>query len=769
MISMKCKRVQFITIIKCYKKIISNFYSKKSEIMKRSKFSVFSSLSKRVLLCIFLIVLSSNFFNIQKVKGNLFHEELFEPLNSVIMAESTEIMIPFIAGWICDDDNTLSLQDIDIYAIHGENKDYIDTYVVGEPLFSCYMDEYMDLAGETYYVKNVEPTCEYDENTQTYYISYKDTLKEAIGYAQGSEPQEDWFDFNSITLNKVYNSMADSEMILLNMEDLFTQFEADQNYVIVLAANFLMDGTNTISIEREVTIYTTFGNQQILKQNQLSSGGFDRRFRSDHSFYKGDGHVHSIRSDGKKKLNHSYYGEQDEITQDERIKQLLTITHYRREKNDCDWVIMTDHADYFWPGQKPGKGTAWFNLYNNESCFGLNSAESVERMESDTTNYKSYYAVIPAEEATVRATETACYDLSNYLTMPRSDILNLYGPHDGYQYVHRIPNWSLNGTDYVKNNIADMCGYTDVGPNGWCILAHPSNTWIPWRLFPTIEDHWTNEWNSHPSPSVIRSYGDTDESNNGFGVMGMEVFCNKSHDTAHWDKYLYYDLNQTLNYWNIDSFKNNFVVGVGNSDSHCWEYLVEDLTALKSFKNTDCSISEAEIEIREVPYFEDMYWYAQFTTFMMGHGFSFVYIENYDGSHSKLVRSLRSCGEYNKGVSFSDYGSFVTFSVNNIPSGGKVENLGETADIHIQAYPLVKDYGLIEEVWVLAKGEGDSTNPRVLYHDSNILSPVLNISVVIPATEILQRDYIRVLVKTYSGNILPFHDYACANPVFIIK
>lgn len=60
--------------------------------------------------------------------------------------------------------------------------------------------------------------------------------------------------------------------------------------------------------------------------------------------------------------------------------------------------------------------------------------------------------------------------------------------------------------------------------------------------------------------------------------MGIELISVGEASTEAWYDYLHTDLDITFRHWDEDPNKSNFIVGVGNSDSHCWHYLVEDLT-----------------------------------------------------------------------------------------------------------------------------------------------------------------------------------------------
>ncbi len=346
---------------------------------------------------------------------------------------------------------------------------------------------------------------------------------------------------------------------------------------------------------------------------------------------------------------------------------------------------MSDHADFFWNGQVNSptcgcKGLFWINEDANFNAYvgACQNAESVERQELGRNDF----AVVPAEEVTVCTVPTnctdKCYNCDEFLSKPplpcitdpgknSSDILNYYGCNTGTG-LRRFPNKLINGTDFVKNKAGDYSGpecQSLTGPNGWSIIAHPSGS-TGWKLFPPTADDWTKEWNYHICPSVIRSMGDDDETNDGYGFMGIEVISMKNVDTQNWDNYLHTDLDTTVSKWDHNVLKtggNNFIVGVGNSDANLWHYMVEDLQALKGGHNSGfCLVSDWEE--REVPHFPQ-YWRAQWQTLMFSApACTFVCIPGWDGSHSMLLNSLRMCGKDHKGVSASIRGDFASFTAN---------------------------------------------------------------------------------------------------------
>jgi hypothetical protein len=259
--------------------------------------------------------------------------------------------------------------------------------------------------------------------------------------------------------------------------------------------------------------------------------------------------------------------------------------------------------------------------------------------------------------------------------------------------------------------------------------------------------------------------------------MGMEVATGRSFqgtdlaetwDMFHWAKYLHHDLPLTIYNWDTEPtiYKNNFVFGMANSDSHCWEYLVEDLTAIKTlYYSSECKIANAND--RKVPHFEDTYWYATFTTFMMGNCFTFVYLGMYDGYRTTLLNSLRSCGKEHGGISFSIYGSFVTFKAGNVSSGGLLDyDNSEDLKLSVTAYPLIENLGRITDIWIYRNGTDDDPYEEIghFVYDLPFLE---NKELTLDKSIIRDSDYIFVKAGFKHGGRLKKKDFAIANPVII--
>jgi len=75
----------------------------------------------------FLLSFSSPKFT-EIVKGSYVREELFEPLNAILLPNTTIAYIPFIAGWISSEPGQkVELQRIEVWAIGGEEMRYVST------------------------------------------------------------------------------------------------------------------------------------------------------------------------------------------------------------------------------------------------------------------------------------------------------------------------------------------------------------------------------------------------------------------------------------------------------------------------------------------------------------------------------------------------------------------------------------------------------------------------------------------------------------------
>lgn len=741
----------------------------------------------------FLLSFSPSKFN-ENVKGSYVQEELFEPLNAILLPDTTIAYIPFIAGWVCSEPGQRGeFQRIEVWAIDGEEMRYVSTKMLGVTLDSCYLDGYYDYNFNEKEVKIVEPECKQD-GSGGYYLCYDDTLKEAIGYARGSEPPNDWVEENSQTLLKIYDSITADTTLEIDLLDIYEEVEVGENYVLVLKGYFKRAGVaeDPIPLEREVLL---------LVRREL-----DKTFRT-MDFYKGDGHLHSKHSDAFappwKRIDH------DNIPDAEPTKD-RTIAHYRRTDWDYDWIIMTDHADYFWSGQKsqcPPYKPIDENTNFNEYKGACQNAQNLERAESaQEGNSKPWFSVVPAEELTVCTytvdtnCESKCYNCAEKSLLrpacikPGScscDILNYYGCHED-QPVRRFPNKLINGVDFVKNKSSSYSGPECSGlsgPDGWCIIAHPGGS-PSWKNFPQTTEEWEKPWGQHRCPSIIRSFDDGDSANDGYGFMGIEVISGKEKDTGNWDDYLHTDLDITYRHLDEDPNKSNFIVGVGNSDSHCWHYLVEDLTALKAGHNSGfCLVPDWEA--RQVPYFPQ-YWYARFQTFVFGRACTFVSIPGWSGLHSELIRAIRSCGKDHSGLSASQYGSFATFTAEGVRSGGLINGFSGDLTLNIWAYPLcIAENPYKEGVSkIIVWGDSNSTQPHytprkpiaeITYDDPDDPNdPPYELSIpgwpiTIPNSDLKSLDYVRVEVYFELHNYgLPnwevhYDDVCYCNPVIIKK
>jgi hypothetical protein len=742
--------------------------------------------SKLLIICLLMFLLSFSPSKFTKdAKGSYVREELFEPLNAILLPNTTIAYIPFIAGWVCSEPGQQGeLQRIEVWAIDGEEMRYVSTKVLGVTLDSCYLDGYYDYSFNEKEVKRVEPECKQDESGG-YYLCYDDTLKEAIGYARGSEPPNGWIEENIQTLLKIYDSITANTTLEIDLSDIYEEVEVGENYVLVLKGYFKRAGVteDPIPIEREVSL---------LVRRELN-----KTFRT-MDFYKGDGHLHSKYSDAIappwKRIDHG-------STSNEETK-LDTIAHYRRKVLDYDWIIMTDHADYFWDGQKsqcppfdPINENANFEAYKGACA----NAQSTERAESaQEGNSKPWFSVVPAEELTVCAhnidtnCESKCYNCTEIFPpgAKSCDVLNYYGCHED-QPVKRFPNKLINGMDFVKNKantfIGSECSSLS-GPDGWCIIAHPGGS-PSWKNFPETAEEWEKLWGQHKCPSIIRSFDDEDPTNDGYGFMGIEVISGGEESIEAWDDYLHTDLDITFRHWDEDPNKSNFIIGVGNSDSHCWHYLVEDITALKAGHASGfCLVSDWEA--REVPYFSQ-YWYARFQTFKFSKGCTFISIPGWSGSHSELIKAIRSCGKDHLGLSASRFGSFATFTAGGTRSGGMKEGVSGDLVLEVWAYPLcIAEDPYKEGVSkIVVYGDSTSTDPpytprelkTITYDDpEDPNDPPYELSVpgwpiTIPYEKIKNLDYVRVVVyfKLYNYGlpnwVIHADDICYCNPVIIKK
>ena len=90
-------------------------------------------------------------------------ETMFEPLNALLLTDTMEAFIPFVAGWVTDEKDeggnylTKDFEKIDIYKIDGEEKIYVKTIQIGVTLESSYNISYNDYSGNDLRILKVEP------------------------------------------------------------------------------------------------------------------------------------------------------------------------------------------------------------------------------------------------------------------------------------------------------------------------------------------------------------------------------------------------------------------------------------------------------------------------------------------------------------------------------------------------------------------------------------------------------------------------------------
>jgi hypothetical protein len=696
-------------------------------------------------------------------------EILFEPLNALLLHQDGMLRIPFIAGLVSNQiPPTATFSTIEIYAINDDSEDYISSYTVNEPLVTCWMDSYRDADDNLKQVQKVEADCVFENNE--YVLSYTNTLKEAIGIGPNSIQEHN----DNASINKIYDSIEDEKLVVLDVLDLFDSFEAGDQEVIVLKGVFSLPG-QTLMIEREVTINMTVGYLDIRSGIPAIVGDMDDRFQT-LGFYKGDGHIHSRWSDGKQEIEH--------LVTDSEEKRLLTLAHQRRVRQLMDWLIFTEHACCIVNNQSGNCKHGCDQLEGYRAACA--QAEYIENSEGP----KRPFVIIPAAEIGVLTGDSTCSFPSpaTFDKPTTSHVLHYFGPHNN-EPVKVFPEEHINGTAYLKNGANAVCNNTGLGPNGWCVIAHPAgglNGWYNWKMFPRNVTEWNEEWIYHRSPSVIRSYGDSPNENNGMGFMAMEIISHGKLQMDAWDLYLHYDKEITINEWN-NAGLNKFVVGVGNSDSHQkinekHFNSMEDLTGLKKgHLGGYCLVDN--VEEREVKHFEDKpYWKAEYKGDLFGRGCTFVYCDEQPSptSRYKLLEALRSCGKSTGvmgGVTASDIGSFATFTANGVPSGGLV-NLGNTdLELKLWAYPFLKGLGTKLSYKVIGDG-GSSPTPRELRTESTIIdTEYTGKPITILNNEINMFDWIRVEFEFEFFRDLDskerwrikWNDRAICNPVFIKK
>jgi hypothetical protein len=593
---------------------------------------------------------------------------IFEPLNAIELQGTSTVTIPYVAGFVSEQYPEVTFERIDIYKLENGEKIFVGFKIVDIEIPSTYGFEYLDYSINQHTILYAEPYCKLNEATQEKYICYDDTLKQAIGLAQGNCPDPSIFEFNKPVFDNVFFSLpaasdVDGSHLELDLEPIFGELTDYSDYVLVLDGVFKIDEYLEDNCEREVTIYRmpelAWGSEEQQSTNSQSMTGSIPL-----GWQKGDGHIHSYYS------THDAYGwichkvnsypdidpnhEIENFTHkvpypgplpqgwcddvDKNVLPSYTIG-YKAAQAKMDYIIMTEHSKYHFEPQQTGWSPPNYPdpcKYNNMRA-GDPKWFKLYRLECKTAEQEYGIGVIPREEV---GTCNNCPEETDCLKQrPFGDrdghILNYNVlQKDGIRKNGRISDNIWYGKQIVKNKIGDLCPCskkpiphcvrTEVpeGVFGWGIIAHPSGIAsggaYGWKHFPNPNKkvEWIKTFDKHNCPSVIRSHLDSVSKNNGNGFFAIEIAGSDS--IGKWDTYLFSDVvlgdpltgHVAINKWNEDGSAidfdtgNNFVIGVSHSDMHYNNYW-QTMEDLQAIKCLKDCVPIPNLELRLIPGFEE--------------------------------------------------------------------------------------------------------------------------------------------------------------------
>ncbi|MDD4663317.1 MAG: hypothetical protein PHD83_01465 [Caldisericia bacterium] len=431
---------------------------------------------------------------------------------------------------------------------------------VEKTIYNTYNDYYKDYNGETKQVKYAEPYWLYDEEKEEYYYSYHETLKEVFGFSMYCNPSTDINLYNSPINEKCFFSLPiDNENngshIYLDLNSYFPNMSYGSKYVLLFDGVFKYPNQNEVHLERTVTFYYT--SPLSWKDPEICS-----RFPELAKWYKGDGHLHSLYSDGdnwiydfvgRPNSDPSFKREDDRRHQEKDnnyVTKENTIAYRAKNQGLMDWIIITDHAGYLFSPAQGNFGKFTINGWIPPVYPCYNEILTSECPQVGNENWFNFYiwecrsaeqelgniGIIPMEEiATTNECrsddDTSCLDkkLANF----GGHILN-YNLQNGPQPYNTLSGriaddvWGGNTTVHhqiTRDEINYKCGcvsnsdgnkrtYAPTQPdgiNGWGVVAHPEGANITgkeeetatpaykWMSFPKKQLNWFKSFSVYES------------------------------------------------------------------------------------------------------------------------------------------------------------------------------------------------------------------------------------------------------------------------------
>ena len=130
---------------------------------------------------------------------------MFEPLNAIELQGTSTVTIPYVAGFVSEQYPEVTFERIDIYKLDNGEKTFVGFKIVDIEIPSTYDFDYLDYSLNQHTVLFPEPYCKLKEGSQEKYICYDDTLKQAIGLAQGICPDPSILEFNINTFVSIHS------------------------------------------------------------------------------------------------------------------------------------------------------------------------------------------------------------------------------------------------------------------------------------------------------------------------------------------------------------------------------------------------------------------------------------------------------------------------------------------------------------------------------------------------------------------------------------
>jgi len=508
----------------------------------------------KVAISLLLIVIIAFYASIQYncKAGTDCYDVVFEPQNAIELQGFKDLGVEYLAGFVSEMYTYAKFVRVDVYRLESDGS---KTFMVSKPVQTTipnsYNDEYMSYTGEIKQIKYAEPYPVQDETTQDYYLSYDKTLKEAIGYAQGVWPTNDVGEYNIPILNKCFFSMPIDNQnmgshIQLDLDPIFPNMAYGNEYMLLFDGVFTYEEQlNEIHLERPVTIY--YQSPLSWKTSEITTA-----IPSIANWYKGDGHVHSIYSDGQawiynycckpdpeppygcrppgENQNNVYPREHayETICIDPNTQQMskcnkpvlekYTIAYQAKNRGKMDWIIMTDHANCLFDPKQPKGGQIlsdgkFYPCKNVDVGIHTGDIEWFENYRYECRTAEKYLgiAVIPMEEIAVNKDcrkEKDCTSQSTLYVDAGGHMLNynlLNGPSGAYTRKYgRIADNVWGGTELIREEIDRICGCIDPKKNrgcdqppgtyGWTVIAHPKHSGYPWKCFKKYPYNTKKDW-----------------------------------------------------------------------------------------------------------------------------------------------------------------------------------------------------------------------------------------------------------------------------------